>query len=267
MKFRIPLTGNILSPLSLKIPNDFLNIVEIYCEMMPCALPEKWGWWEPLKNEFDRHNLTILVPASGVCETVYWQRKKRPKTEGSFSVRWCSKSPKVYDTHSNVNITYELDQIDQNAFVEFLKKTSIFMEADFSFLDCLSDSYRNFSIESGSAPYGERFMVTTHLLRHWLPDIFWGTIFGPAYVSLFGKDRLLTTPAYHVEELGPEMVYIQLTSDVRDVLENAEMVKAKRELIKSHIGKNAFFTSGHGYDRLQKGPVGDKFMVPTFKLN
>ncbi|TDQ86203.1 hypothetical protein [Paraburkholderia silvatlantica] len=266
MKFKTPVTVNVLSPLALSKPTEFLDVVQTFCDFLPDLLPEKWGWWEPLDRDFDPQNLNNLVPNGGASETVYWQRKKKYKSEGSFAVRWRSKSPKVLDTHSNISFSTELGQAPQADLIAYLKIASVNSNADFAFLDALTDPYREFAIESGSAPYGERFMVITHLLRHWLPDVFWGTVFGPAYVRLLGKEHLLTAPAYIVEELAPEMIYVQLTERIADVLEDAAAVWSRRELFKAHFPCNAFFLPDRGYDRLQRGPIGDVFAVPQFEL-
>ncbi|MFP6557909.1 hypothetical protein WJ542_06220 [Paraburkholderia sp. B3] len=266
MKFKLPVSVNVLSPLAFRRPEDFLYAVQTFHELLPSISPDKWGWWEPLDRDFDGQDLDRLIPDSGNCETVYWQRRKRPKAEGSFAVRWNSKSPKVHDTHSNISFSVELGQVEQAALVAYLKLSSLRANADFALVDVLAEQDRDFAIENGSAPFGERFMVVTHLLRHWLPDVFWGTVFGPAYVRLFGKDLLLSAPAYAVEELGPEMVYVQLTERMADVVEDNPIVKARRKLFKDHFDSNAFFVSGQGYDRLQRGPIGDVFTVPKFDL-
>jgi hypothetical protein len=266
VKFKSPLTVNVLSPLALKRPVEFVDAVQVFCDSLPQMLPEKWGWSEPLNREFDSRNLHMLVPEGSVCETVYWKRGKRPKAEGAFTTRWISKSPKVLDTHSNIGFTVELEQVAQEALIAYLKRTSVRLKADLAFLDTLTDADREFAVESGSAPYGERFMVATHLLRHWFPDIFWATVLGPPYVRLFGKERLLSAPASVVEELGPETVYLQVSESITDVVEDPEGIRSRRELIKAHLGRNAFFVSGRGYDRLQRGAVGDVFTVPQFHL-
>lgn len=126
--------------------------------------------------------------------------------------------------------------------------------------------YREFARESGAAPYRDGFLFSTHLLRHWLPDVFWGNVFGPAYVRLFGKKCLLTAPAYSVQELGPETVYVQLTKRIADVIEDREGVQSSRKLFKEHLKSNAFYVSGKGYDWRERGPGGGVFDVPTFQL-
>jgi len=245
---------------------DFLDMVRVYCEQFPGVLPEKWGWQEPLNRVFDAQNLEMLIPDSNECETIDWQRKTRPKAEGSFRVRWLSMSPKVMDTHASVNVTVELGDVEQDSLVASLKALSMCVRADFAVLEVLTESYRGFAMESGSAPYGDRFMLSTHVLRHWLPDVFWGTVFGAPYVKLFGKDRLLSAPVAIAEEIGEDMVYIQLTERLIDTVNSPSAVQQCRVQVKKHLGIDAFFESGRGYDRLKRGPVGDVFMVPQFEL-
>jgi len=103
MKFSVPVTAYVFSPLSLTRPDDFLDAVRMFCRLLPQIRPTNWGWWEPLKQQFDDKNLDKLVPQSGSCETVYWQRRQKPKAEGSFGIRWRSGVPTAYDTHSDVH--------------------------------------------------------------------------------------------------------------------------------------------------------------------
>lgn len=222
--------------------------------------------WEPLNREFDDKNLEKLVPQNEICGPVHWERRKRPKAEGAFLVRWRSGVPGVYDTHSKIDFTVELGQLQQEALVAYLKEASVRSRADFAFVDALTPEYRAFAMESEAAPYRNRFLIATHLLRHWLPDVFWATVFGPPYVRLFGKERLLTAPAYSIQELGPETIYVQLTERIADTVEDHEGVQSRRKLFKEHLQSNAFYVSGKGYDWNERGPVGDVFDVPTFRL-
>jgi len=266
MKFSVPVTSHVFSPLSLTKPNDFLDAARTFCRLLPQIRPEHWGWWEPLNREFDAEHLDKLVPQSGNCETIYWQRRRKPKAEGGFGVRWRSGVPTAFDTHSKIYFTVELGQVEQEALVVYLKEASVRSGADFAFVNALTPKYREFAIEAEAAPTGQRFLVTTHLLRHWLPDVFWGTVFGPPYVRLFGKERLLTAPAYCVQELGPNTVYVQLTKRITDVVEDHDGVQSCRRLFKEHLRSNAFYIPGKGYDWRERGPVGDVFDVPTFQL-
>jgi hypothetical protein len=46
---------------------------------------------------------------------------------------------------------------------------------------------------------------------HGLPDLYWINVFGPPYVKLFTREKLLRIPAYKVFELSDRGIYLQLT--------------------------------------------------------
>lgn len=267
MKFKVPVTVNVLSPMSMRRPSDFLNAIRTHCELLPELLPEKWGWWEPLDRQFDLKDIERLVVSGGECDTVYWERKQRPKAFGQFGVRWHSKSPRVHDTHSHIDLSIELNSIPQKDLVEYVKAASIQTRADFAMVDGLVETYRELSIESASAQSGQFFYVTTHVLRHWLPDVFWGTVFGGPYIKLFGKEKLLGAPAAVVEEIADDMVYVQLTDNLAAALNDPSELLECRNEFKSYLNVDAFFQHGRGYDRAERGPIGDVFAVPTFHLD
>jgi hypothetical protein len=268
MKFTTPVSLNVLSPLALYAPAEFVKSVRNFCEHLPELMPEKWGWREPLDRQFDAHDLKRLIPSGrSHCETIDWKRTHKPKAEGTFRVRWHSKSPKVLDTHSCINFSMEFGEIDQERLINWLKSASIQTAAHISILDIFAETRRSFLMESGAVPSGDRFFVTTHVLRHWLPDVFWGTVFGPPYVALFGKECLLKAPAFMAEEIADDTIYIQLTEHISDVTTSLSYVQARQVEFKEHVGIDAFYESGRGYDRLARGPLGDVFVVPNFELS
>lgn len=237
---------NILSPYALYRPEDFLRNVRLYCDMLPDLLPEKWGWWEPLKTPFDPQRLETLVPASGRCETIDWKRTRKPKATGSFRTRRKSAEP-GWNSHAHTDLYVQADQADPERLMAYLKAASLAFGADIALMDSVTPEYKELAWKSASARGGYFFLVTG-VLEHWLPDIFWGTVFGPAYVRFFGKDRLMSAPAYRVEDLGPEMVYLQLSPSVLDLHTDFASVQAVRERVKRHLDNNAFFDPAGGYD-------------------
>jgi hypothetical protein len=95
------------------------------------------------------------------------------------------------------------------------------------------------------------------MLWHCLPQLQWGTLFGAPYVRLFGRDKLLSAPAAVVEELGPEMIYLQLTQRITNVTDDLSAYFALRRRVKEHIGADCFFHPHQG-----RGP----YRAPTFAL-
>ena len=292
MNFKNPVSINVLSPLSMYHSSDFLGVIQMYCDLLPKMIPEKWGWGEADKD-FDINNLEQLVSVSKIradklhvrqsipmelrkpivvddkCQTISWSRKKAPKAEGAFGVRWCSKSPSLRDTHALTDFVAELHQIDQAALVAWMKATSVRTNAHLALMDTMTPAYQDFAMNSGSAPTGERNLVTTHILRHWVPDIFWGTVFGSPYVALFGKEKLLNAPAKVIEQIGQDMIYVQLTEKLADVINDPEGMALKRKAFKDHVAVDAFFEldrNYNAYSHLEHGPFGTDYMTPKFEL-
>lgn len=82
---------------------------------------------------------------------------------------------------------------------------------------------------------------------------------GPPYVRLFGLQKLLDTPAYKVEQLGPEIVYIQLTESIFDVRERYAEVYAARQKVAAHLDDSIIFKASN--------PVGHQYRVPDFTFH
>jgi hypothetical protein len=95
--------------------------------------------------------------------------------------------------------------------------------------------------------------LATHRLLEGLPDVPWAMLFGPPYVELFGRERLLSTPAAHLEELAGG-VYLQLTTRVTDVTLRRESYLAAQKAARQHLDSGAF---------LGEAPV-EQLRVPEF---
>lgn len=83
---------------------------------------------------------------------------------------------------------------------------------------------------------------------------------------MFGKDRVLSAPAFLVEEIGSETVYIQLTSNLDDIYDKFDQVMEARERVKKHLGMDAFYQPELAYDqREHPEKAGKVFRVPEFQ--
>jgi hypothetical protein len=92
-------------------------------------------------------------------------------------------------------------------------------------------------------------------------------VFGPAYIDLFGLDRLLSAPACIVEKLDAKHVFLQLTPEVRDAVSLPVQLGVARLAVKEHLGIDAFFDRSKAYDWHRAGHYGNVFSVPTFDLS
>ena len=275
MKFKKPVAINILGAYTLRESEHMVRAIKLHCEKLANILPEKWDWQEPVKRTFDKNCPEQMAhTVTGQSASVYWTRSGKPKAEGTFTTGWnkASSPQQAVDVHSNITLTTDLEQIEQGQLIGYLKAASISNAADIAMIDSPTEAYKNIAGNNGALSFYDKegkifnFQLVSRQLRHWLPDIFWGTVFGPAYVKLFGMERLLSTPAYTVEKLAEDMVYVQLSASLSDLHDNYAAVQATRERAKEHLGMEAFFDPAKAYDYRKAGIVGTVFRVPHLEV-
>lgn len=264
----------IQSRLSLVRADDFLSIIRLQSEMLPEYMPEKWGWAEPYKNYFDPLQPEQLLENNAPVN-VWWKRGGKHKAAGCWLKRWESSVEHLGDTHSSIRLSV-FETLLQDKLLAYMKVAGRRFLSDIALFDSIPAGYVDFALASDLGTWSRRgdpntayVSLTTHTLRHWLPDMPWAVVLGPAYVRMFGKRRILDTPAYKVEDLGQEQVYLQLTPRVEDIHERYDFVMAARNAAKLHLGEDAFFHTELAYDYknpANKEKAGKVFRVPEFEL-
>lgn len=259
-------TLNIKSKKSLNITEDFLDVVRLHCKMLPEYMPEKFDWTEPFKKFFNPNNLSNLVASNGKVDNTWWKRIEKPKANGGWMRSGIRTGDAYYFTHSDISLHIG-ETLFQDKLIDYLKKANIHSDADIGFIDSVADKYKQTAIHSEYAPYGGDLILSTKLLRNWLPEMPWAVVFGSAYIRMFGKDKALATPAYKVEEIGEEMVFIQLTPRMEDIHEQYDLVmQARTEAIK-HLGDECFFKAELAYNfNAEPDKAGKIYKVPNFIL-
>jgi hypothetical protein len=86
-----------------------------------------------------------------------------------------------------------------------------------------------------------------------LPDILWVTLFGKPYIDLFGREKILSTPCYKVEEINHDLIWLQATENLFEPVPNEV-----KNAIKTHLGADAFVWDGRDY-RYYKPELVPKF--------
>jgi hypothetical protein len=254
----------ILSPKSLLNKEDMLRMVRLQCELLPQYLPQKWYWQASQKYLFDPLHPEAIIHGTGNTETTFWKRIGRDRARGSWMTRWANREANQTHGYNRLNV-YSTKY--QAALLHYFKRGSLDVLADLSYLEAFTENYKDIAYQNKFGPNKSMLFLTTHILRHWLPDMTWATVFGAPYVKLFGKERLLSTPAYCVEELGPETVFIQLTPSLNDLFDKFDEVMAAREAAKRHLGYECFYQPDLEYDwREEPEKAGKIFRVPEFHL-
>ena len=258
---------NIKSTKSLRVVDDYLDAVKLHCVMLPEYIPMKFDWGEPLKQTLNPEDLRNMVFSNGNVGNIWWKRTIKPKANGSWMYSANRSGDPSKFTHSDISFNFT-DVMFQTNIVEYFKKASLQSSADIGFIDSMADDYEELAKINKFAPFGSELMLSTKLLRNWLPEMPWSVVFGPAYVHMFGKQKVLSTPAHKVEEIGEDMIFIQLTEKMQDIHERYEFVMEAREIAKQHLGKECFFDLKLNYDfNVEVQNAGKVYKVPEFIFN
>lgn len=247
---------------------DLERIIRLQTEMLSECMPAHCGQIDPANLPFSIEMIRELHSTGYQGEAISWSTRGRvPRASGFWSPRKVvALDDRTYRGHSYLNLTVQ-GISEEAGLVSFIKRGAIEAEADLAIIDGLSEHYRGFAEDSGCGLYGHILTPVTHLLEHWLPDLYWGTVFGPAYVRLFGRDRLMSCPAYGIEELDEEMIYVQLTPSLSDAYSSPLQLDAARLAVKAHLGADAFYNREEGYDWIDHPELaGHRFRTPQFCL-
>lgn len=245
---------NLLTKSSLAAEEEGRRLLDIWINNLPHYLPDIYGNYEPLRDKFDKGNVSQCLEKWSYPFLV---KKGRPRMNGSIFMGG-GKIP----THGWIHIILECSDTDPNEAVSFARAISRSFGVEFGFIHLLTK--HEFGEAFSSAVHSVRvdslmnnLTVTTHDLRIALPNIYWGTIFGPSYVELFGPEAFKSLPAcVTVEELSQDSCYLQLSNNIFDLEREFGSFSQCRDKVKEHLGCRAFFDAKFG-SKFQ-------YLVPTF---
>lgn len=141
---------------------------------------------------------------------------------------------------TKIDHTFPVELAPEQSCKDFLLEMSALLRADYSFLHSLPRE------ESEIRPDDEMICGVTALqLPNGLPGLPWGACYGKRYADFFGKERLLSLPVAETREIGPDLVYSQLTNRLLDAVENVLLIDERRRSVYEVLGRDAFFDPEH----------------------
>jgi hypothetical protein len=242
----------ILSPLLLTKHEDGEKIFDLWQKYLPGLLPDRYGYCEPIDHPFDSRDIETALNG---WRWSFFALKKKPAVEASIFKRKVTQR-----LHAAWHITADVGAASQAELITFLKMASIALQADFSCLHLLTQSELQRGRASGVvAPLDKQatklhFRIVSRQLQERIPDLFWATVFGSPYVGMFGRDYLLSAPAFSTESLSNETVLLQTTEKLTDVERRPDVFNEARSRIKAHLGQDAFFRTDDTGDRSYRTP-------------
>jgi len=233
----------VLTRAQLRSVDDGRALMALLEEVAPEWLPGRWGHDEPLSRTYDPSQIEELWAE----DELLW-RGRGAKVEG-----WVAK-PHARRRYGLVHLGADSRKLDVDQAVTVLERLGLAFEADYGFLHLVTPRDQD-----GAAPGSVQYVaddepnlfVAEHRLGQWLPDLYWANLLGPPYVELFGRERILSAPAHLVEQIGPELYYLQLSERLDDLRARWDDLAAVRVEVKRHLGGNAFWSpelgEGHAY--------------------
>jgi hypothetical protein len=246
-----------LVPDSLASPEKGRHLLERFMASFPRHIPEKYGDIEPLEHVFDEGDLGRTLQNWGTWAFVA-EHRSRPWS--LINIQPYLNVP--HRPHRGVSIHLELEEItDTNIrpVCDFVYDISNAFGAVYSSAQM---SPRRLDVVRGivASPQEHTSVhkmikwTQTVRLRRFIMNLFWLTVFGPAYVDLFGRDRILAAPAYNVQLLPYGGIGMQLTTRIEDTEESKQDFETTRRLVQQHLDSNAFYDKDLPQDHVYSTP-------------
>lgn len=216
--------------------------------MKACTVlrPRKFGVYDPLTEEIDASNLT---PVTDVWPNTTAKAREDAKPREGILQLECS-SGACYMINWRKSRTPCFSAVDGHVPLPLLKAEPSVLEElidlirDLAlYVDTVYGDVRNMSFKGWDLPLD--------LLKR-LPDVPWAGVYGPPYVSMFGKERIASAPFYKLQSIGSSHFWLQASESVFD-----PVAEETRAAIREHLGEDAFMSKGRWRYTDGKAPAFD----------
>lgn len=229
--------------------NSFIPAAEVQAACSPfldpnCPIrPNRWNGYEPIRHPVDDQTLTRLM--EGGAENCLFRRLGKPRVEFSYNGR---RRPAHLgpQPHSDGSLSSRDASVTPH-FINILVAWTRNLDLHLAALHRPSPlEMHDLYVSAGASPPMDGsndldIIFVGDQPRRYLPDVFWLQVFGPPYVDLIGKERMLSCPGFRVEEVAENNVLIQLTENITDVEEHFGAFQELREAVKQYLGRDLFF--------------------------
>jgi hypothetical protein len=234
------------------------KLLRAFDELAPSLIPEKIGYSQPLKHRYYDPSFFDLPP-SPLAMLMFARR--RPRLHGSIGRA-------VFQDFGHLRVFFEIEPelLDEVArlFQRWIKTKPVVFAQMFTPTDLLlarAIASRTAYRLTPSRRYD--FGLSAFGLLRGLPDVYWATCLGGDYVKTLGRKRVLSAPAAEVKEIDGA-VYIQLTSEPRDMVESPELVESARLRVIQHLGRKLFFDPARPKSEAVRVPKAVRDMLPEW---
>lgn len=218
----------ILATASMRDKDSGRRFLQLLGSMALRYAPERYDDHEPIKLPFDPENLDRALECWG--RSFLWRGTPSSIVGGAYVG--------FHEVHDGVVLRMPASALDMKSVRRLFEAMGQTFGIDLAFVHVRTDA------DTTDIEYYKRHLMpfqtlNTHHLREGLPDLPWAMLFGPPYVKLFGRERLMSSTAACVEVVG-NGVYLQLTDNPTDVAKNREEYLTSQRLTKEHLDRDAF---------------------------
>lgn len=213
------------------------RLIHLLCTASSNLCPVRVANYEPIRN----------IVAAGDVEAAlrYWGDPFLWKSRDSRGM--CLHGLSSRGTVGRVAIELKQKSKAQEAFAQSFGGLAKALEAQYAVLFVSTPEEIRLAASAGCALHVDRaatrwfLSITARDIERRLPDVYWATAFGPRFVRQIGLEKLLGAPVYSVQPLAEELVLLQLTERLSDVVLEREKFVAARERVKDYLGSELFF--------------------------
>jgi len=244
-----------LSPKRLLELSEKRDCLELLCLSLGNQPPDRYGSIEPLRRgDFVGDLDKVLEEWHQGLHSLDWKRDK-PNLTGGFHGSWLPDF-----LHSNECVITKDAAKDQAWLCSYFEAASNQSLADYAVLHVVGQQDVDRSrasggwVSSGSTKLGDYTLFpTTHRLRGGLPNMFWSTVLGRPYVSIMGRNRLLSCPDADVVELDYGGIRVTSRLPFWAARTEPEAFENWRDTVREHIGRE-FFVDAPVYGKTARVP-------------
>ncbi len=248
----------IVSPLPLDTREDARRLLGLWAECAPGFFPDRTGSGHPFREKLSP--TTIEVAFKHWWSQCVLKRVTPPKLDASVFMRVVVPQTK----HSDWSIGLDrLRDYNPPVFYHLLRRAAVMFKADFGLIHHLTEAEMTRGRENGSVTYlntaktEKNLFVPSIILKKYIPDVYWITLFGAPYVRLFSRERLLSAPVHRVDELENGSIILQLTAHLDATVTEEAAFERLRSSVRKHLDCDAIFDE-------KKGP-NYGYRVPQFE--
>jgi len=246
----------ILTPEPLDRREDGAALFKLWFDIAPGFFPDRAGAYEPLRHKITPDTVDACLDDWQLG--YFTKRVSQPKSTSSILMQY---GPHRRHGTWKINIK-DHRKFDQPAFDNLMRECISRFRVHFGFIHIptLIDIERGrldgtvVFLDPGKKKIN-LFVPIIKIIKDFVPNLYFMTVFGDHYINLFTREKLLATPAYKALSLPTGEISIQLTANVLDCVTDEVKFEKKRRTAREFLNSNVFFDTENNLEHSYNIPA------------